>query len=177
MKKLLSISLVLVLFANLLVGMGAYVLLRWQVREAMEAQLKQSLADKDLALVIVDKSNQHEVSFSWFSDDEFSYRGHMYDISRKEQHGNKTYYYCLDDSREALLNQQLDHQVVGFGHKAPRQPNQSFNWFSSTYLVYLCPSTVSMAYFMVDTPAVVIRSSNMAVHIPQTITPPPETAV
>ncbi len=45
------------------------------------------------------------------NDDEFSYKGDMYDIERSEIHDGYIYYYCINDSKEERINKSLVNHI------------------------------------------------------------------
>jgi len=166
--------LLVVLAIQLLFSYGVYSILRYQAREAMEQKMLQTLPESKLALIVMQPANHHEFSFSWFADDEFSYKGHMYDVVRKKVNGGITYFYCMDDTREADLDKQLDKQVeeIAQGGRLPAKNNQ--NLLKNILKEYIaCTAIHTELYpqpFQFSETIIQYKES----FLPLTISPPPE---
>jgi hypothetical protein len=103
LKKIVAISLLLVIFINQLGYYFLHSLQQYQVRKEIKHALLANIPESELE--VISSNNQ----LDWEEDGkEFYYQGRMYDVvSMKVLHG-KTFYYCINDTKEKQL---LDHLV------------------------------------------------------------------
>ena len=99
---------------------------QYQVREAMIERIKEGVPDEELTLLkIPQASEQAGYIFQLIYDREFRYEGKMYDIVRREIHGDTTWYYCISDEAETVLFANLNEVVNREVNQNPRRKQQS----------------------------------------------------
>ena len=101
MKSIVAVCLVVVFAFNF--G-GAYLLLKieqHQIRKEVKQKIKKGIKKDELTLITVTSQNINEIE--WEHDDEFRYKGKMYDVVYKETHQNTVIYYTLPDKKEHQL--------------------------------------------------------------------------
>lgn len=85
---------------------------RHQLHRKVERQIKATLPDEELIAFTFSPSETDADTPEWERDDEFRYKGKMYDVVRSEPAGgDSTRYYCLADEDEDRLfenHKQLD---------------------------------------------------------------------
>ncbi|HYC27338.1 MAG TPA: hypothetical protein VEB42_00965 [Chitinophagaceae bacterium] len=103
MKKLVAISLLLIVFFNQLGYYFIHSLQQYQARQEIKRTLLANLPESELEVISAPAEK-----LQWEEDGkEFYYHGQMYDVvSMKVLHG-KTFYYCINDTKEKQLLDQL----------------------------------------------------------------------
>ncbi len=111
MKQLLSIG----LFASLLIpSVGAYVWLHYQkaqVRHQVKQQILHTLPKENLTLLVF-THHQASTQLQWEDEHEFEYQNHLYDVVHTKIQDNTIWYWCWDDQKETILNQQLQELIA-----------------------------------------------------------------
>lgn len=70
----------------------------------MRTFLRNQKAQKDVVLICLDK--EESAKLYWEDENEFRYKGEMYDVIEKKTEGNKVLIRCVSDEKEtALLNE------------------------------------------------------------------------
>lgn len=81
---------------------------QWQIRREVKHHLLSNLPESELVLI---KRSAETTTFRLFDSDEFRYGGDMYDVVRKEYHGNITWYYCYADTKETKILEKINDLV------------------------------------------------------------------
>ena len=101
---------------------GVTILLKikqFQIRREIKWQILRGVPDEKLCAITIREDNDSE--FFWLEDDEFFYRGSMYDVVRKVPLSQtEAVYYCINDVLEENLLANLDALVER--HKAGHEP-------------------------------------------------------
>jgi len=92
---------------------GSYIILKiqqYQIKKEIIHQIKQGVSENDLTSIII--TPETEPQLNWKDNEEFSYKGTMYDIVHVEILDNNTkIYHCISDTQEtkliALYNKRL----------------------------------------------------------------------
>jgi hypothetical protein len=96
----------LVLLSLFLFNTGGYFfyskILQFAVRQEIRTQIRGAMDEKDLCVISVPSDNQHMIRWEE-KDREFSYKGELYDVVRKEIRCNTTCYYCINDKKETRI--------------------------------------------------------------------------
>src|SRR5512145_2319928 len=102
MRRISSISLLFVLIFQ---GAGHFFVFKIQqheIRREMKRRIKAGVPETELVLFkILDQ--KPDPAFQRVDAHEFRFDGKMYDIVRRESHGDTTWYYCLSDELETQL--------------------------------------------------------------------------
>ena len=118
MKTLLSLTL---LFALLLKMGGFYAILsfeREEIREKVEQKIINSLHKSDLICIVADAENQNKIEWER-AEKEFHFEGNLYDVVYSENVHGVTYYYCLSDKDETILEAKIDKLLENQTDKSP----------------------------------------------------------
>lgn len=107
MKRILSIVL-LILFAF---NNGAFLLLfkiqQFQIKKEIKKEIKENLSLHELTKITIAPNNINQIF--WEHENEFRYRGIMYDVVKKEVIDScSTNFYCITDTQETTLFKKLD---------------------------------------------------------------------
>lgn len=80
---------------------------QYQIRRDIKRQIMRGIPDEALCALSLSEANASE--FFWLEDDEFFYRGSMYDVVRKVALSEtEAVYYCINDVLEEKLFAHLD---------------------------------------------------------------------
>ncbi|MAM18290.1 MAG: hypothetical protein CME35_04895 [Gramella sp.] len=105
-QKSLSVFILLALLFNF----GGYMVFFYvhlhQIRREAIVKIQNGLEIEDLVKISFGKEELDHVN--WVEDHEFRFEGRMYDVIFSEKNGNKTNFYCYDDSKETFLFSALD---------------------------------------------------------------------
>jgi len=118
MRHAVAISL---LFFMLLQAAGylfVFKLQQHEIRQEIKRQIKAGVPENELVLFKL--ANDARVFWS-IPEREFRANGVMYDVVRKEIHGDTTRYYCLSDEKETQLFAHLDEAVQRDLNQNPAQ--------------------------------------------------------
>lgn len=133
MKRALTILLLITFVYNFLGAGFVYNVWLYTVKENVKERIKLSV-EEERTLIKVPKSwskNPPE-SFKWHEENEFEYRGQMYDIIDKETRGNEIWYYCYWDKAETKLLNNLSKYVSSYLQQHPQESQKTS--FLSSYL-------------------------------------------
>mgnify|MGYP006977845296 CR=1 FL=1 len=123
MRKTISILLALVFFFQSLGCLVIFKLQQLQVRYRVKHHLISELPDSELTLI---KLSDEEANPSWqfLGSDELRYSGTMYDVVRKESHGEQTWCYCYRDTAETKVVNKLNNIVDDQMNHNPKRRKQ-----------------------------------------------------
>ena len=137
MGKRAAILLLLLLFQST----GYFVIFkiqRMRIRGEIKSQMKQGISEEQLVILKIPNSKQNELIQPWWmmDENEFRYYGKMYDVVRKWERGDTTWYYCLEDEKESLLFADLDERIRDQLNNSPinRSNQKNKQLFSSQYI-------------------------------------------
>lgn len=120
MKRALAI-LLLITFAFNFIGAG-FVYNVWliSIKQNVKQKMKKEHNEKE-TLIKVPKSwsDAPPADFKWHEEREFEYRGQMYDVIKKEIHGDEIWYYCHWDKAETKLLNNLSKYVTDYLQQHP----------------------------------------------------------
>jgi hypothetical protein len=93
---------------------GSYLFLEFEKSKARDyAQLALANEENPTQMVWL-KFTKEEIKndLRWEHSGEFEYKGQMYDISKREEKGDTTYFYCYWDKFETLINAKLNDLIA-----------------------------------------------------------------
>lgn len=75
--------------------------------------IKQNLSDEELTLIkvplkFIEKNNN---ILEWEKENEFKYKGSLYDVVKKIQKNDTIYFYCINDKKEEVLFANLEEHI------------------------------------------------------------------
>lgn len=109
MKRTIAIVF-LVLYAYNIAGyLAVFKAMQYHVRKEIKRQIKEAVPQKDLVLITI--AEGEESALHWIKDHEFRYLGNLFDVVRHRTQNDTTYYYCVNDTHEELLFENLDAHV------------------------------------------------------------------
>jgi hypothetical protein len=130
LRKLATI-LLLICFTLNLVGVSlVYVLQSHQLKQQMVAYLRTTALHKT-QLIEIDLSNTNTTSpITWEDETEFELNGEMYDVVKKDTVGNIQKIYCIADTKEtALQDEMLQANANNNGKQQHTQTLKLFSFF------------------------------------------------
>lgn len=108
MKTLLS----LIIFVTFFIKIGGYytylMMERHNIREEIEHKLKYAIPQSTLKCIIANPENITKIEWRR-TQKEFKFEGELYDIVSVEIHKGITYYFCINDHAETLLEAKIDN--------------------------------------------------------------------
>lgn len=128
LKKYTGILLLMV-FSYSFIGAGfVYNLWLYNIKKEVKEGLKATFGEEEAVVIKVPASWEEDPpeNFEWHEEHEFRYRGQMYDIIRKEYHGDQVWYYSYWDKAETeLLNNLSEYVSVYLMQEPDRQKKES----------------------------------------------------
>ncbi|MCK6649467.1 MAG: hypothetical protein L6Q66_07415 [Bacteroidia bacterium] len=119
MKRTIAILLFFVFTFNIAGVIVVFKLQQFSIRREIKRQIKRGVSDEELHVIIVNTENSEELS--WQKENEFIYKGAMYDIVKKETLADSSIaYYCINDKQETELFAHLDELIrKDMDHRSP----------------------------------------------------------
>jgi hypothetical protein len=117
-KTLLSLTL---FFALLLKMGGFYAILsfeREEIREKVEQKVIKSLKKSELICIVANAENLSKIEWER-PEKEFHFEDNLYDVVYSENTLGVTYYYCLSDKDETILEAKIDKLLENQTEKSP----------------------------------------------------------
>lgn len=113
MKKVISVLVLCLMLYNIMGYYIAYLALKSEAK--MEMKLKKRRADFDEELTVIKLSLKNgdidDKEFSFISEDEFIYKGEMYDMTGSEIKDGFIYFTCVNDKKEDSINLALSKHI------------------------------------------------------------------
>lgn len=122
MKRVVSIILLFVFTYSFLGAGFVYNVWLLSIKQQVKNNLETEFEEEATLIKVPARWEQHPPKhFQWHEEHEFRYRGQMYDVIRKEHHGNQIWYYCYWDKAETKLLNNLSHYVNNYLQQKPDQ--------------------------------------------------------
>jgi hypothetical protein len=110
LKRTSSILFLLIFSFNLVSFFFIFKVQQSLVRHEIKQFIKQGVPENELTLITVTSENENQLE--WQRNNEFRYKGIMYDIVKKEIVNETTkIFYCVTDTQETKLFVNLEEQV------------------------------------------------------------------
>ncbi|PIQ49062.1 MAG: hypothetical protein COW03_07065 [Cytophagales bacterium CG12_big_fil_rev_8_21_14_0_65_40_12] len=118
---------------------GSYLFLEFEKSKAKNyAQLAMANEDSKVQMVWLKfTKEQIKNDLKWEHKGEFEYKGQMYDISKREEKGDTTYFYCYWDKFETLINTKLNDLIAlhTTGKSSQKDAQLIVSLFKAVYLI------------------------------------------
>lgn len=137
MRRLISILLIAAVLIEIAGFYCMYVVKQFYVKESAEISIhsKEGLAN-ELRFAFKLKDNlPQDASFRWTDDDEFTYKGMMFDVSQQEIKADSIILYCINDSDELSLIQKFKLLFTGKPDNKSSGSNTGFLQFLSEQFI------------------------------------------
>jgi hypothetical protein len=114
MKKAISILILGLMLYNTLGYYLVYLGLVIQAKAEMREKIEGSDIEKDLITMVFDINNGEisDKGMDFKNEDEFEYKGGMYDVVSSETKGSFVYFYCINDKNEESIQASLEKHVA-----------------------------------------------------------------
>ncbi len=109
MKRFVAIISLSAYLTHLLGYLVVFHVVQQDIRQQMKLLIKEQVADKECVIIAVTRSEAGELQ--WEKENEFRYRGGLYDVVRTETRSDTTFYTCINDVREEQLFASLEREV------------------------------------------------------------------
>ena len=115
MRRLLSIVLITAVLIEIAGFYCIYLVKQFYIKESAEISIHSNERPaNELRFAFKLKNNSsEEASFRWTDDDEFTYKGMMFDVSHKEIVADSIILYCINDSDELSLIEKFKALFAG----------------------------------------------------------------
>ena len=102
MKKFVS-SILLVTFLFFIFGYQLYFkYLQYEIQREIKSEIEKSADESELTLIVVSSETENEIH--WIKkNEEFRYKGSMYDVVKIATENGKKVFYCINDVKEKNL--------------------------------------------------------------------------
>lgn len=99
---------------------------QYQIRREIKHRIRAGLPETALVLLKIPQAWEagRHPDFQRIHDREFRFKGKMYDIVRREMHGDTTWYHCVSDEKETELFANLDQMVRNECRQNPQRKQQ-----------------------------------------------------
>lgn len=96
---------------------------QYQIRQEIKHRIRTGLPDTALVLLKIPQAWEDgpQQVFQRIHEREFRFQGKMYDIVRREMHGDTTWYYCVSDEKETELFANLEEMI---NHECRQNPQR-----------------------------------------------------
>ncbi len=135
-KRRICIFLLFIFAFNIVGVLVVFKVRQLIIRHEIKQNIKIGVSLDKLHIITVSKANHSELI--WESDDEFRYKGDMYDIVKKEILNDSTIiYHCINDKQETELFANLDELVkknMGKDNPVKHAAEKLFKVLSLIYL-------------------------------------------
>jgi hypothetical protein len=135
---------------------GSYLFLEFEKSKARNyAQLALANEDSKVQMVWL-KFTKEQINneLRWEHKGEFEYKGQMYDISKREERGDTTYFYCYWDKFETLINAKLN-DLIALHTTGKNKQNDTELIVSLFKAVYLTTNNI----IEIDFPSLVVMNT------------------
>ncbi len=137
----------------------------------MKAHLKNNF-HKEVETFVFNVKDKNALSqFEWEGDDEFSYKGEMFDVLEKHKEGNKLIIRCISDTKETSLLK--DFKKANNNQSSPKA--KLIYKLLDTHFISSTNSTCINFYREIN-PVKVIFNSPVNAGVKTILTPPPDMA-
>jgi len=160
LKKLIGISLAVCFLLNITGYHIIFYLRQEQIKTEMRAAIRmQTYSEDETDFVFLLNDKQSMKQLDWEGDDEFSYKGEMYDVIEKKTEDAKLVIRSIADKKEtALLNKVKDHWNQN--EKSNKVADELFQMLQSLFhssktdeLVLIKPSVNSISFISLQLPS------------------------
>ncbi len=114
MRRIISAILLLIIVYNFMGYYFVYLTMLSDVKQEMRSSLVSGKIDDEITVLKFDysKGQVTDKDFELIEDDEFKYKGEMYDVKNTVIQNGFIYYYCINDTKEDELNSSLSQYIV-----------------------------------------------------------------
>lgn len=115
-RAIIYLPVVLILVLHGLLDILVFKSLESTYKKEVKLIIKAGIQDEDLVLFKFHQniSDSAVPGFQWMKKNEFRYKNEMFDIIKKEQHGDSVYFYCYHDLKESGLFANLDKKIADY---------------------------------------------------------------
>ena len=102
------------MFYNILGYYFAYRIMIQDAKEDMRSFIAEKENEEEFVTIVLPCSNGDiaDKDFAFVDEDEFIYKGHMFDVASSEIHGGFIYFKCVNDSKEEQVNFHIEKHIT-----------------------------------------------------------------
>jgi hypothetical protein len=144
LKKSVAVFLVFIFFYNISGYYLAFNFCQTRIKNFVQSQIKE-MDSEDLILIVLSPLEKNNIQ--WENNDEFRFKGKMYDVAFRKQENNKFYLYCYNDLREEHLFTSLKKHIKNHIDNSAAQKNSKTILKSAVSFFYAIPDTSKIFCF------------------------------
>lgn len=110
LKKITVFTLLGIFLFNTAGYVIAFKVLQYKIRKEVKHEIKRQLPSSELSVIEVSKKQLQDIIWEK-ENEEFYYKGNMYDIVRSDESVTSVTYYCINDKQEEALFENLDEYI------------------------------------------------------------------
>lgn len=172
MKKTVAIFLILIFTINLFGGVLLYFIQKSEIQKEFRQYLKHSINEKSLTLIKITESDKSKHLIHFTKNDEFRYKGSMYDIVKKKVIKNTIYYYCFSDKKEDKLRKNFVNNFKR-SDEGSNSARRNFLKLAKMLTFGFLDSKDKFANIVIEKVTIFYIEHNHISFIPETSSPPP----
>ena len=113
MKKIIAIVILGLMLYNILGYYLVYLGLIYEAKSEMSERIEGSDFGKELTTLVfsIENGNISDKDIDFKNEDEFEYKGEMYDVVKSETRDGFVYFYCINDKNEEFIQASLEKHI------------------------------------------------------------------
>jgi hypothetical protein len=136
-KSLITLLLLVLIVFHFNGQFVVFKVLEYRIKKEIKTKIKMGVAEEELIVLKIPKSLEENPNkdFHRIHEKEFRFKGEMYDVVKKYEKDDTTFYYCIHDKEETLLFANLGKLIKNeFGNPEKKKDiNRYTNLISSFY--------------------------------------------
>ena len=164
------------MFYNVLGYYFAYRIMIQEAKEDMRTFINDKDNDEEFVTIVLPYCNGDitDKDFAFVDEDEFIYKGHMFDVASSEIHDGFIYFKCVNDSKEEQVNFHVEKHISDNLTDTPLSPKKSGTIEKNLIKEYISQKSFVLAEPSSGTDDFPPYKQTITTTYTQTETPPPE---
>ncbi|MBE9467685.1 MAG: hypothetical protein IMY72_05100 [Bacteroidetes bacterium] len=155
-KKIVAILLLIFFVYNYVGFFSLFLFNQYKIKKEVKHQIKQQVPVNELVLLKIpfELEKTRNLIFQRIHKGEFRYKGKMYDIVKSNVKNDTTFYYCINDTKEEKLFEDLDKHIEDYintnktkNHNKIKIKKTITNYFFSDLNFLFFNSSKKISYF------------------------------
>jgi hypothetical protein len=174
LKKLFASFFILVFLYTLVGYYPIFLFQQNNIKKEIKKRIKQTVPESELQVLVFNQGTISQIN--WVDENEFLFKGNLYDIVRFEKNQNgETVYYCINDNQEKKLFASLD-KLIQNAFEGKTNSEKTHNPVKHLVKDYLPNGSLVLHTFSIQEIKFVSFSDNKEVDFSGTTSPPPRTS-
>lgn len=173
MRRIVSIVFLLVFLFNIAGYYPVFLIQQQLIRKEVRLAIQQKASIEELVCISVSKSDSKLLR--WIKDDEFVYKGNLYDIVWMEKESDRAiHYWCINDDKEKSLLSHFEKEVNKNTDSNGSDPKGENNFIKNPLKDYVITQNIVKNHLSETSLFYFIENSNHSSPTINIITPPPK---